>query len=76
VDTVDGDEKVIGVLPAWPGTYYVTGHVNGIPFSLGVHLNPDSKGMVELLLKTYLAWLGSPEAGKLKDKLAKPGNTA
>jgi len=71
--TIGGDERVVGVLPAWPGTYYVTGSVNGVEFSLGVHVNPDSKGMVELLLKTYLGWLGSPEAGKLKDKLAKPG---
>jgi hypothetical protein len=76
VDTVDGDEKVVEVLPAWPNTYYVTGHVNDVAFSLGVHLNPDSRKMVELLLKTYIGWLGSPEAGKLKDKLAKAGNTA
>jgi hypothetical protein len=32
----------------------------------------DSREMVELLLKTYLGWLRSPEARKLKDKLAKP----
>jgi hypothetical protein len=72
LDAISGDERVVGVLPAWPGTYYVTGSVNGVPFSLGVHVNPDSKGVVELLLKTYIGWLGSPETGKLKDKLAKP----
>jgi hypothetical protein len=72
VDTVDGDEKVIGVLPAWPNTYYVTGRVNGIAFSLGVHVNPDDERLVERLLKAYLGWLKGPEARKLKDKLAKP----
>ncbi len=71
-DTIDGDEKVVGVLPAWPGTYYVAGHVNGIAFSLGVHLNPDDEGLVRRLLKAYLDWLKGPEARKLKDKLAKP----
>jgi hypothetical protein len=74
LDAIDGDERVAGVVPAWPGTYYVTGSVNGVHFSLGVHLNPDNRKMVELLLKTYLGWLGSPEARKLKDKLAKPEN--
>jgi hypothetical protein len=76
LDAVDGDERVAGVLPAWPGTYYVAGSVNGVHFSLGVHLNPDNRKMVELLLKTYIGWLGSPEARKLKDKLAKPENRA
>ena len=76
LDAIGGDERMAGVLPAWPGTYYVTGSVNGVHFSLGVHLNPDNRKMVEILLKTYLGWLGSPEARKLKDKLAKPGNTA
>jgi hypothetical protein len=72
VDAVDGDEKVVGVLPAWPNTYYVVGHVNGIAFTLGVHVNPDGEGLVRRLLKAYLDWLKGPEAGKLKDKLAKP----
>ena len=76
LDAIGGDERVAGVVSAWPGTYYVTGNVNGVHFSLGVHLNPDNRKMVEILLKTYLGWLGSPEARKLKDKLAKPGNTA
>jgi hypothetical protein len=76
IDAVDGDERVAGVLPAWPGTYYVAGSVNGVHFSLGVHLNPDNRKMVELLLKTYIGWLGSPEARKLKDKLAKPEDRA
>jgi hypothetical protein len=75
VDTIDGGEEVIGVLPAWPNTYYVAGHVNGIAFSLGVHVNPDDEGLVRRLLKAYIDWLKGPEARKLKDKLAKPGNT-
>jgi hypothetical protein len=76
VDTIGGDERVIGVLPAWPNTYYVTGRVNDIAFSLGVHANPDDERLAERLLKAYLDWLGSPEARKLKDKLAKPENRA
>jgi len=54
LDAIGGDERMAGVLPAWPGTYYVTGSVNGVHFSLGVHLNPDNRKMVEILLKTYL----------------------
>jgi hypothetical protein len=66
------DEKILGVLPSWPGTYYVVGYVNGIAFILGVHVNPDGDQLVKRLLKTYLDWLKEPETGKLKDKLAKP----
>jgi hypothetical protein len=72
LDVVDVDERVVGVLPAWPGTYYVTGSVNGVTFSLGVHVNPDNERLVERLLKAYLDWLKGPEARKLKGKLAKP----
>jgi hypothetical protein len=70
------DEKVIGVLPSWSNTYYVVGYVNDIAFVLGIHVNPDGGKLMERLLKAYLDWLKDPEAGKLKDKPAKPGNTA
>jgi len=70
------DEKVIGVLPSWPNMYYVVGYVNDIAFVLGIHVNPDRDTLMERLLKAYLDWLKDPEAGKLKAKLAKPGNTA
>jgi hypothetical protein len=70
------DEKVIGVLPSWPNMYYVVGYVNDIAFILGIHVNPDRDKLMERLLKAYLDWLKDPEARKLKDKLAKPGNTA
>jgi hypothetical protein len=75
-DTIGKDEKVVGVLPSWPNTYYVTGHVNGIAFSLGVHINPNNEELVELLLKAYLDWLKGPEVRKFKDKLAKPEKQA
>jgi hypothetical protein len=73
-DTIDKDEKVVGVLPSWPNTYYVTGHVNGIAFSLGVHINPSNEELIELLLKAYLDWLKGPEVRRFKDKLAEPKN--
>jgi hypothetical protein len=65
-------ENVIGVLPSWPDMYYVVGYVNDIAFVLGVHVNPDDKELVELLLRAYLDWLKGPEARRHKSKLAKP----
>jgi hypothetical protein len=69
---LDEDEKVAGVLPSWPGTYYVVGYVDDIAFILGVHVNPDGDQLVKRLLKAYLDWLKEPETRELKDKLAKP----
>jgi hypothetical protein len=63
-------EKVVGVLPSWPNTYYVRGYVNNIAFDLGVHVNPDDERLRELLLNAYLDWLRGPEARDLKSKLA------
>ena len=63
-DTIDKDEKAVGVLPSWPNMYYVVGYVNDIAFVLGVHVNPDDKELVELLLRAYLDWLKGPEVRK------------
>jgi hypothetical protein len=67
---LDKFERVVGVLPSWPNTYYVTGYVNNIAFILGVHVNPDDDMLKELLLNAYLDWLGGPEVRDLKHKLA------
>jgi len=66
------NENVIGILPSWPNMYYVVGYVNDIAFILGIHINPDNKELVELLLKAYLDWLKGSEVKKFKGKLAKP----
>jgi hypothetical protein len=63
-------ERVVGILPSWPNTYYVTGYVNNIAFSLGVHVNPDDEELKELLLNAYLDWLRGSEVRRLKSKLA------
>jgi hypothetical protein len=73
---LDKDENVIGVLPSWPNTYYVVGYVNNVAFVLGVHVNPDDKELVELLLRAYLDWLKESEVREFKDKLAKPEKQA
>jgi hypothetical protein len=65
------DEKVIGVLPSWLGTYYVVGYVNNIAFILGIHINPNDEELKELLLKAYLDWLKEHEVREHKHKLAK-----
>jgi hypothetical protein len=69
---IDENDEIAGVLPPWPNTYYVAGHVNGIALDLGVHINPKDEELKELLLKAYLKWLGERETRKHKSKLAKP----
>jgi hypothetical protein len=70
VHKLDEGDRIVGVLPSWPNTYYVVGYVKDIAFNLGVHINPDDERLRELLLKTYLEWLKSSEARDFKYKLA------
>ena len=75
VNKVLKKEKIIGILPAQPNTYYVRYFVNVnikgvdcIAFSIGVMYNPDTKEIIEIAKKKYYEWLRSYEFEELVEK--------
>jgi hypothetical protein len=52
------DERIVGVLPSWPGTYHVTGSVKGVGFVLGIEFGYKSdEELKHKLLEMYVEWL-------------------
>ena len=77
-DKVLKKEKIVGILPAQPNTYYVSYRyfidtnikgVDCIVFFIGVMHNPDIKEIIEIAKKKYYEWLKSYEFEQLIDKL-------
>jgi len=80
-DEVLKKEKIVGILPAQPNTYYVKyryfvdanikGVIKGVDcivFFIGVIHNPDSKEIIEIAKKKYYEWLKSYEFRELVEK--------